>query len=477
MKKIVFVFALIFCLLPFAAIAQNQPVQQKTQVAKSYIFSEELIDIPIQPFVVEKISDADLVNINPKALEAYEAAVNVENQKDILTVPAKAIKAWLEVTKITDNNPFLQNAGKRLEEWRKCLELFNGYLENANRIKTLMASSLVSAEQKTGLLTKHLEDFGLYFGVQEVFGFVKNTPDFERSLKNQNFQAKIKEIKQKRCEKNSGKDCFECGRDYAASDYDKFVLFKKACDLKYKPGCVETYKIEILLEAEKERAAAEEKRKAEEMFATKIYDLKEEVFDVIEPFPHAGVNGPVIMNASQDIFKKFEAAAEREKEPKNIKVPGSMSVMWKEIAEIKENNPFQTFAEKRSAEWRECAEKMEKHETRLMKLKNDLADASIAPEQKITLVLQHLKEFGVMFGSDEIKKMPMTKETSGKIIKNPDFKAAVKEILTARCEKNSGKDCFEIAKYFAKDKEEKMKLLDKACGLKYQKGCDEKGKK
>ena len=153
-----------------------------------------------------------------------------------------------------------------------------------------------------------------------------------------------------------------------------------------------------------------------------------------------------------------------------------MSVMWKEIAEIKENNPFQTFAEKRNAEWRECAEKMEKHEKQLVKLQNDLADDSIAPEQKITLVLQHLKEFGVMFGSDEIKKMPMTKETSGKLTKNPDFKAAVKEILTARCEKNSGKDCFDSAKYFAKDKEDKIKLLDKACGLKYQKGCDEKEK-
>ena len=118
MKLVSFLCVAFLLFLTFSAVAQDQSDNKKISVAKSYSFSEELVDLPIKPFAVEKINDSDLADINPKALEAYEAAVKTENEKDLINNPAKAIKAWIKVSKITDRNPFLQIAKTRLEEWK-----------------------------------------------------------------------------------------------------------------------------------------------------------------------------------------------------------------------------------------------------------------------------------------------------------------------------------------------------------------------
>ena len=43
----------------------------------------------------------------------------------------------------------------------------------------------------------------------------------------------------------------------------------------------------------------------------------------------------------------------------------------------------------------------------------------------------------------------------------------------ARCEKNSGKDCFSNGKYFAVSEEEKITYFSRACDMHYKAGCSE----
>ena len=226
---IVFVYVSILSLLPFTATAQEQTAP-KTSVAKSYSFSEELVDLPIKPFAVEKINDSDIININPKALETYEAAVKVESGENIINTPANAIKAWIKVSKITDRNPFLQIAKTRLEEWKKCVTLFNTYVESINRIKVSMSSSLLSEEQKTEIIKRHLDDFGVNFGAKDVAVYLES-----------NMTDKLKEILTARCGKNIGKDCFDKAT-FAQSKDEKILLLYKACELKYQAGCDEITK-------------------------------------------------------------------------------------------------------------------------------------------------------------------------------------------------------------------------------------------
>ena len=230
MKLVSFLCVAFLLFLTFSAVAQDQSDNKKTSVAKSYSFSEELVDLPIKPFAVEKINDSDLADINPKALEAYEAAVKVESGENIINTPANAIKAWIKVSKITDRNPFLQIAKTRLEEWKKCVTLFNTYVESINKIKVSMSSSLLSEEQKTEIIKRHLDDFGVNFGAKDVAAYLES-----------NMTDKLKEILTARCGKNIGKDCFDKAI-FAQSKDEKILLLYKACELKYQSGCDEIKK-------------------------------------------------------------------------------------------------------------------------------------------------------------------------------------------------------------------------------------------
>lgn len=487
MKKLFLVFTLIFSVMSlYAAPAQNQPAaqpqatqpqtaqpqtaQQKTAAPKAYTFTEALIDIPIQPFVIQKLSDAELIDINPQALKAYENAVSAENQPNVMNNPADVVKAWNEVAKITQKNPFLYTAKTRIEEWNKCIELFNRHKENIDKLKTLLASSILAAEQKKGLLSKHLDEFGLAFGTQEVFNLANNVQGLDAALKETDFQAQIKEIKEKRCDKNSGKDCFECGKDYTQADSEKITLFTKACDLKFQPGCDEANKIKAAQEAEKARIAAEEKRKAEE-FATKSYDLAEDAPNVITPFVLGTVSEQDVLNTDPQILKKFEDAVAKEKMKESIKTPGAMTLMWEEIAKVSEKNPFQPVAQTRAAQWREAAEKMYKHEADMTALKQNLNNGSVQPAQKTELSLKHLNEYGLSFGTMEIMNSIVSlTETAG----NEDIKTKIKEIRKQRCDLNVAADCHSFAFNHAANEEEKTAYLKKACDLGSQLACENK---
>ncbi len=481
MKRSFLVFTLVFCVLSLGAApaavqtpAQNQPQAQNDHkaakpktAAKGYSFAEELIDLPIKPFEIQKLSDSELISINPQALKAYENAAALENNPNVFENPNAVGKAWTEVAKITVNNPFLNTANSRIEEWKKVIEIFKAHKDNVDKIKTLLASSILTNEQKKGVLLKHLDDFGITFGTQEIFDLTKNTNGFDTVLKGTDFQAKIKDIKRARCEKKSGRDCFECGRNYTDIAYEKLTFFTKACDMKYQPGCEEVNKIKAEQEAEKARIAAEERRKAEE-FATKSYNLTEEPIDLIKPFVLGTVNEQDVLNASPAVLKKFEAAVAKEKEKESIKTPGAMTVMWEEIAKITDKNPFQQIAQARGAQWRECAEKMERHENSTNQIKKNIPENTVSLEQKIYLTLKHLDEYGLIFGALEVANAVTY---SNEIANYDAVKTKIKDVRLQRCNLNSASDCHTFAMNHAVNEFDKKAYLKKACDLGRMEAC------
>jgi len=470
MYKLFLVFTLIFSGISlYGAPAQNQqPAAQqqaakpKTIVAKSYSFTEELIEIPLKPFEAQKIADADLMNLNPQLLKLYENAVNAEKQVNAVNNPLSVIKAWTEVTKITQQNPFLYPATARLNEWKNCVDLFNKHQASLDKIKMLLSSTLLSDEQKTNLIMQHLEEFGLSFGTQETLNLVEKTA----IPQNANFQAKIKETKQKRCEKNSGKDCFDCGVS-AQAEKERFELFEKACGLRFQPGCEEVNKIKAAQDAEKARLAAEEKRKADE-FAKRTFVFQDEPVNVIKPFVLGTVSEQDILNADQKVLKMFEDMVGREKQPENIKTPGAMIVAWEEITKITEKNPFLQAAMQRLADWKACLEKLEKHEAKSAEMKKVEADQSLAVNYKTAFAVNYLNEFGVNFGTTEVVKATVY---SNEILYSESLTIKIKEVRKQRCDLNSAVDCQTYGLKHAANDEEKAAYLKKACDLGRKAAC------
>ena len=469
MKKIFISLALLAMFLQIdAATPQPQQAKPQNHAAKSYTFTEELVDIPIKPFDVQKkLSDSELLDIDPQALKAYEKAVSIEKWPAVLKTPLKAGKAWNEVAKITQRNPFLNIAKARLEEWRSYLEIFNKHGESVEKLKTLLASSLLADEQKKIIVSKHLDDFGITFGTQEVLDLTKNISSLSEFLKSPGFQTKIQEIKQKRCEKNSGKDCYECGKEYASQEYEKLTLFVKACQLKYKPGCDEENKIKVAQEAAKAKIAAEAKRKEEKITKT-VYNLKEMPLNLIKPFAPVEISDQDILSTDLTVLKKFEAAASKEKEKISVRAPGPMSTLWKEVAKITKQNPFAEIAKERASQWRECTVKMYKQDEELNLIKRTPSN-----EQKISYALKYLDEYGVVFGTAEIENtLDMLSGNSSEISSNKVLKAKIKDVKKQRCDLNSVDDCYSLALNYAGNNEEKTLYLKKSCYLGNKQACN-----
>ena len=468
-SKIFISTLLFFCCLTLSAAegnaakeAKNKP---KTVVAKSYSFAEELIDLPIKPFEVGKISNSELMNTSPQLLKLYEAAVNAEKQKNTFQNAHSIVKAWTEVVKITQQNPFLYTANQRLAEWKNCVELFNRHLESLKKVNMLVESTLIPDGQKTEIILQHLDEFGLSFGTQEIIDSVAKTSIPGDAA----FQAKIKETRQKRCEHNSGKDCFDCGTDSAAAENEKLALFTKSCDLKYQPGCDEANKIKAAQEAEKAKIAAEEKRKADE-FASRTFVLIDEPVNLLPPFVLGQISNQDILAADQKVLKMFEDTVNREKQPEIIKTPGAMIVAWEEITKITEKNPFQQAAVQRLAEWRTALDKLEKYEAKTAEMKKIEADQSLPVNYRTAFAVNYLNEYGLTFGTTEAVKATLY---SSEITYSESFTGKVKEIRKQRCDLKSAVDCQTYGLKNAATDEEKAEYLKKACDLGRQAACPE----
>ena len=464
MKKLSIIFAFLICVFSlYAAPAANQNAPTaKTAVAKSYSFAEELVEVPIKPFVVEKISESEIMKLNPQLLKLYEAAVNAEKQENVFKNPASVIKAWSEVAKIIQQNPFLQTANRRLAEWKTCIELFNKHQENLDKIKMLLPSTLLSEEQKMNIILQHHDEFGLSFGTQEIVDLIGKTD----IMNNAAFQAKVKETKQKRCEKNSGKDCFECAKA-TNTEPEQFALFEKSCGLRFQPGCDEANKIKAAKEAEKAKLAAEEKRKADE-FARRSFSFQNDPINLIKPFVLGQVSEQDILNANPQVLKMFEATVNKEKQPEIIKTPGAMIVAWEEITKITEKNPFLQVATQRLAEWKAALEKLEKHEAKSAEMQKIEADNALPVNYRTAFAVNYLNEFGVNFGTTEVVKATVY---NNEIAYSESLTAKIKEVRKQRCDLNSAIDCQTYGLKHSANDEEKAAYLKKACDLGRKAAC------
>ena len=462
MKKIFIVLTFLVCVFSLHAEANQNAQTTKTAVAKSYTFAEELVDLPIKPFVAGQLSNADLMSTSPQLLKLYEAAVNAEKQANAFSNPGQIIKAWTEVAKITQQNPFLQTANTRLAEWKTCIELLNKHQENLDKIKMLLPSTLLSEEQKTNIIIQHLDEFGLSFGTQEVADLISKTS----IPNNAAFQAKVKETKQKRCEKNSGKDCFECAKA-TTTEPEQFALFEKSCGLRFQPGCEEVNKIKAAKEAEKAKLAAEEKRKADE-FAKRSFNFQDDPINVIKPFVLGQVSEQDILSADPKVLKMFEDTVNKEKQPEIIKTPGAMIVAWEEITKITEKNPFLQVAIQRLAEWKAALEKLEKHETKSAEMQKIEADQSLPVNYRTAFAVNYLNEFGVNFGTTEVVKATVY---NNEITYSESLTAKIKEVRKLRCDLNSAIDCQTYGLKHSANDEEKAAYLKKACDLGRKAAC------
>ena len=478
MKKIFVIFTVLICTLFLSAApaknknakpaanqnaqpAVNQNVQPTTitNVAKSYTFAEELIEIPIKPFVPGQLSNDDLMNTSPQLLKLYETAVNAEKQANVFSNPEEAIKAWTELAKIIQNNPFFYTATARLNEWKQCIELFNKHQESIDKIKMLLASTLISDEQKANIIMQHLSNFGLSFGTQEIVTLVGDTA----VSKNAAFQTKIKETKQNRCEHNSGKDCFECAK-LTNVETDRLPLFEKSCGLRFQLGCEEVNKIKATKEAEKAKLAEEEKRKVEE-FTKRTFTFEEEPLNLIKPFVLGQISEQDILAADPQVIKMIEETTNKEKQPDAVKTPGAMIVAWEEITKITEKNPFLQIAKQRLAEWKTTLEILEKHEIKAAKMKEKEADQSIPSKYRAAFAVNYLKEFGVSFGTSEVVKATIYLDF------NADLINKIKEIRKQRCDLNASVDCHTYGLKHSANETEKAAYLKKACDLGRKQAC------
>ena len=457
-------FLIVFGVFALSAAEENAPKKAKskpkTNVENTYSFAEELLEIPIKPFVANKLTEQELLNSTPQLLKLYEAAVNAEGQKNAVQNARAIVKAWNDVAKITDKNPFLQTANTRLAEWKTCTDLLKAHQDSLDKIKTLISSTLLTDEQKTNIVMQHLSEFGLSFGTQEVIDLVNKTA----IQSSEAFKAKVKETKQKRCEHNSGKDCFECGRDFVTVEYEKLMLFNESCNLKYQPGCDEVNKIKAAKDAEKAKLAAEEKRKAEE-FAKRSFALQDEPINVIKPFVLGMINEQDILTADPKVLKMFEDTVNKEKQPNVVATPGAMIIAWEEITKITEKNPFQQIAAARLAEWRTCLEKLEKYEAKIAELNKVETDNSLPANYKAAYAVNYLNDFGVSFGTTDVVKATVYLEF------NEVLATKIKDTRKQRCDLKSAGDCHTYGLKHSANEEEKAAYLKKACELGRKQAC------
>lgn len=224
---------------------------------------EEIIGL-IEPFQEENLGANELMKADPKNINFYETAVNAEKNPNVFRNPQQAIKAWINVKKNPKKNPFLKIAEKRLVQWAEYTDKLDNYKESLQKVKQLVASSVVSASQKKEVILSHFEEFGIAFGTQEVLNIINlaNNPELNKTLAQPDFQQAVKTIKSRRCDLGSGKDCFDYGQ--LSPEENRMAFIEKSCSLNYKLACDKKAEIAKQVEAEKKRKDEEERRKLEE---------------------------------------------------------------------------------------------------------------------------------------------------------------------------------------------------------------------
>ena len=435
--------------------AENQQ-EVKAEKEKIYIFNEELIDPPIKPFTLETINENELFNADKQALKLYETAVNEEKQPDLIKHPQKAMKMWQEIANITQNNPFAKIAEKRAAEWKTCIEFFEKHQENLDKLKMFASSSILNANQKITLASKYFEEFGVTFGTVEVEKIFQKLPDKDAVTGEEAFKTAIRDVKQKRCNSSSGKDCYEVAENFTTMEYEKTMLLDKACELKYQPAC------EKLQQAKPQPPI----QKTEEKPAS--YELAEEVVGLIVPCPVETLSAEILMDADAQNMQLFESTVNLEKQKETLKNPESAITAWQKVAQTEGKNPFKTIAGERIAEWKSYIEKIGRHREDIEKITAMMSDGTLTIGQKTEAAVKYLDESGVNFGTLEIINAAALQPD---IKKNEVFGTKITETRKKRCELGAGKDCQLYAEHHAANETEKAEYLEKACRLEVKEAC------
>lgn len=461
MRKIRVLFVLLFCTVPLVA-------QQD---------EEEMFNLPINEFTLGTVDENALLSADPQALKLYEAAVNAEKQPGVFKIPGPAVEAWQEVTKITQGNPFLQVAQKRLGDWKILTDFYEKHKANFDKLKLLFASPALPAAQKSSLASKYLEEFGVTFGTSGIMNLISTVSDKNEITGNDAFKAKIQETKQKRCDLGSGRDCYDLGKNFLTIEYEKMMMFNKACELKYQPGCDAQQK-----KAEPVAAQTEEKPE-------KTYAFAEDPVGLLPPFAEA--DDATKQGADPEVLKLYEAAAALEKEKGTLSKPSAAVAAWESVEKAAGKNPFQPLAQQRTADWKKAAADLDARDAALAELEKNIADNSIESSRKAELMSAYLDKHGVVFGTMNVLGLIAPQQNQGapsgdlyqnyafymsetvhkEIANNEAFKAKVKETVNKRCELKSGADCRVYAENHAADETEKAAYLAKACECGVQESC------
>jgi len=461
MRKIRVLFVLLFCAVPLVA-------QQD---------EEEMFNLPINEFTLGTVDENALLSADPQALKLYEAAVNAEKQPGVFKIPGPAVEAWQEVTKITQGNPFLQVAQKRLGEWKILTDFYEKHKANFDKLKLLFASPALPAAQKSSLASKYLEEFGVTFGTSGIMNLISTVSDKNEITGNDAFKAKIQETKQKRCDLGSGRDCYDLGKNFLTIEYEKMMMFNKACELKYQPGCDAQQK-----KAEPVAAQTEEKPE-------KTYAFAEDPVGLLLPFAEA--DDATKQGADPEVLKLYEAAAALEKDKGTLSKPSAAVAAWESVEKAAGKNPFQSLAQQRTADWKKAAADLDARDAALAELEKNIADNSIESSRKAELMSAYLDKHGVVFGTMNVLGLIAPQQNQGapsgdlyqnyafymsetvhkEIANNEAFKAKVKETVNKRCELKSGADCRVYAENHAADETEKAAYLAKACECGVQESC------
>lgn len=407
--------------------------------AVHYDLQEKVIDI-VPPFQETSIGSAELMKASQESINFFKKAVETEKEPYIIQTPQKALTAWAKVKEISEQNPFIKIADKRISEWKAGSRKLEAHKNSFQKVLKLVTGNTISANQKNVLLINHLKEYGTAFGTKEILDIVNLQKD-EKTDKDPNFIKTVETIRIQRCNKGVELDCYEYG--LAAEDEETQISFlNKACELKYKPACSKkNHTTENIEKKNKDRDEATEEKSNKREIKKKIFEkLTEEVIGVIPPFVKENIDSDKLMNAGKKSISLFEDALRAEKDPNVITDQRKVIKCWEDVEKNQEQNPFIEIATNRLDEWVNANERLIAHQESFQKVKQLVKSNDFAVKQKKLIMLMHLKEFGIEFGVAEILNVAEDAELN-RTVAEQDFQDLMYHIKSQRCDKGISKDC------------------------------------
>ena len=126
---------------------EQQTRQRKIKVKEFNRLYDEVIGV-IPPFVKENIDSDTLMKASKKSLSLFEDVLKAENAKDVITDQRKVIKCWEALEKHQEDNPFIEIAGNRLDEWANGNETLIVHQDSFLKVKQIVKSSDYAEKQK-----------------------------------------------------------------------------------------------------------------------------------------------------------------------------------------------------------------------------------------------------------------------------------------------------------------------------------------